>query len=73
MMRVTVPSPSDSFCNRSRRAPECSTLSTCSSMTISWATGTTDMGGGAVVRVKSVVIQTSVKMIDLRINREFVG
>jgi len=31
------------------------------------------MGGGAVVRVKSVVIQTSVKMIDLRINREFVG
>ena len=46
MMRVMVPSLSDGSFNRSRRAPECSALSTSSSMTISWAPGLTDMGGG---------------------------
>ena len=44
---MMAPSPRDGSCNRSRRAPECSTLSTFSSMTISWAPGSKDMGGGA--------------------------
>ena len=51
MMRVMVPLPSDGSCNRSRRVPECSTLLTFSSMTISWAPGVTDMRGAQGVRV----------------------
>ena len=40
-------SPRDGSCNRSRRAPECSTLSTSSIMTIYRAPGSIGMGGGA--------------------------
>ena len=56
MMRVMVPLPSDGSCNRSRRIPECSTLSTSSSMTITWAPGSADMGGGQTARVSMTSI-----------------
>ena len=38
--------PRDGSCNSPRRALECSTLSTISLMTISWAPRSIDMGGG---------------------------